>query len=375
MTKEIPITGLHKKNYPNGQVSSMVTYKLGKLDGSYKQWYEDGRLAVQGSYKEGEPEGNWRHYTYEDKNLKSEKKDGSLRYWKFIVNAAVRYGEILDKKNNGVIELQFSGKHFENQKVSNRTRKVFHGTITINNKEFKNTKYIFQGKQLITYYHLSNNSEAYKNKLGGLVDYLMYSGNSIETKRMASFYHDCYKKNPIITAGELIERDLTDLAIQEWKKDKKELTASIRNEMLTEIRNEVLSGFEQTNTPDTREVVDDIKNKIENVEIEKKLQKDEKQEVEESGRDSVKIVISDVLISVDSIKYDGYQEDLGNLCTRLIFENGTHKYMKLSTWDRSGEVSKKAKTLIGKNVTTTCWDPTGTTKWSDKGYFKNIYEV
>ena len=192
---------------------------------------------------------------------------------------------------------------------------------------------------------------------------------------MASFYHDRYKKNPIITAGELIERDLTDLAIQEWKKDKKELTASIRNEMLTEIRNEVLSGFEQTNTPDTREVVDDIKNKIENVEIEKKLQKDEKQEVEESGRDSVKIVISDVLISVDSIKYDGYQEDLGNLCTRLIFENGTHKYMKLSTWDRSGEVSKKAKTLIGKNVTTTCWDPTGTTKWSDKGYFKNIYEV
>jgi hypothetical protein len=375
MTKEIPKTGLHKKNYPNGQVSSMVTYKLGKLDGSYKQWYEDGRLAVQGSYKEGRPEGNWRHYTYEDKNLKSEKKDGSLRYWKFIVNAAVRYGEILDKKNNGVIELQFSGKYFENQKVSNRVRKVFDGTITINNKEFKNTRYIFQGKQLITYYHLSNNSEAYKNKLGGLVDYLMYSGNSIETKRMASFYHDCYKKNPIITAGELMERDLTDQAIKMMKEQEKALTASIKNEMLTEIRNEVLSGFKQPNTPDTREVVDDIKNKIENVDIEKKLQKDETQMTEESGKKLVKIVLSDILVSVDSVPYNGYEEGLGNLCTRLTFENGTHKYMKLSTWDRSGEVSKKAKTLIGKNVTTTCWDPIGTTKWSDKGYFKNIYEV
>ena len=369
-------TGLHKAYYNNGKVLSIANYKLGTLDGDWKQWDENGRLVVVGRYKNNKPIGSWLHRVYEDKNLKIEKKDGSLRYWKFVVNAAVRYGEIIDKKNSGIVELEFVGKHIENQRDSNITRKVFDGAITINKKNYKNTRYVFQSKQLITYHPISNNTaEAYKNKLGGLVDYLMYSGKTIDKKRLASFYHDCYKKNPIITAGELIERDLTDLAIQEWKKDKKELTASIRNEMLTEIRNEVLSGFEQTNTPDTREVVDDIKNKIENVEIEKKLQKDEKQEVEESGRDSVKIVISDVLISVDSIKYDGYQEDLGNLCTRLIFENGTHKYMKLSTWDRSGEVSKKAKTLIGKNVTTTCWDPTGTTKWSDKGYFKNIYEV
>ena len=208
-----------------------------------------------------------------------------------------------------------------------------------------------------------------------MVDYLMHSGNSIETKRMASFYHACYKKNNMITAGELIERDLTDLAIQKWKKDKKELTASIRNEMLAEIRDEVLYGFEQTNTPDTKEVVGDIKNKIENVEIEKKLQKEEKYKVEESGKDTVKIVVSDILISVDSVQYNGYEEGLGNLCTRLIFEDSTHKYMKLSTWDQSGEVTDKAKTLISKNVTTTCWDPLGSTMWSDMGYFKNIYEV
>ena len=59
----------------------------------------------------------------------------------------------------------------------------------------------------------------------------------------------------------------------------------------------------------------------------------------------------------------------------MAFESGIHKYMKLSTWDQSGEVTEKAKTLIDKNVTTTCWDPLGTTKWSDMGYFKNIYEV
>jgi len=26
-------------------------------------------------------------------------------------------------------------------------------------------------------------------------------------------------------------------------------------------------------------------------------------------------------------------------------------------------------------VRTTCWNPIGSTKWSDMGYFKNIYEV
>jgi hypothetical protein len=353
-----------------------MSYKLGKLDGDWRQWYEDGKLAVQGSYRDGEPQGSWLHHVYEDKNKNPEVKNSSMRYWKFVVNAAVRYGEILDEINSGIAELHFDGGHIKKLRNPQKHRKVFIGSVTINKKKFKNSEYVFQGKQLITYYPESKKpEEGYKNKLDGLVHYLMYSGRNIEKTRMASFYHECYKKNEFITAGELIERDLTDQAIQQWKKEKKALTASIKNEIITEIRNEVLSDFEQTNTSDTREVVDEIKSKIENVEIEKKLQKEEKYKVEESGKDSVKIVVSDILISVDSIQYNGYQEGIGNLCTRLTFESGIHKYMKLSTWDQSGEVTEKAKTLIDKNVTTTCWDPLGTTKWSDMGYFKNIYEV
>ena len=399
MTKETPKNGLHKTYfdngqketehnykdsllsgkwsqwYKNGQVSIIGNYENNHLNGGWKQWDGNGRLVVVGRYKNNMPIDSWVHYVYEDKNLKTEKKDGSLRYWKFVVNAAVRYGEIVDKKNSGIVEFEFTGKHIESQRDSNNNRKIFDGAITINKKKYKNTRYVFQSKQLITYYHISNNPEAYKNKLGGLVDYLMYSGKTIDKKRLASFYHDCYKKNPIITAGELMERDLTDQAIKMMKEQEKALTASIKNEMLTEIRNEVLSGFKQPNTPDTREVVDDIKNKIENVDIEKKLQKDETQMTEESGKKLVKIVLSDILVSVDSVPYNGYEEGLGNLCTRLTFENGTHKYMKLSTWDQSGELSEKAKTLIDKNVTTTCWDPIGTAKWSERGYFSNIYEV
>lgn len=369
------ISGSKTSWYENGNHKIKCTTLNQKLQGKWEHYYENGILAQQGSFKDGIPIGNWTHLALENKNSKFEKKDSSLRYWKFIVNACVRYGEILDEKNTGLIELKFSGRPVEKPRTGNKTRKIFDGTIVINNKKFDNTRYVYEGKQLITFHPISDNPEAYKNKLGGLVDYLMYSGKNIDKKRMASFYHACYKRNEIITAAELIERDLTDIASQEWKRKERILTASIRNEMITEIRNEVLSDFEQANTSDTREVVDDIKVRIENIKIEKKLQKIEKDKVEKNGKDEFKVVFSDTLLSVDSVQYNGYEEGLGNLCTRLIFESDVRKYMKLSTWDESGEVTKKAKTLIDKNVTTTCWDPKGTTMWSDMGYFKNIYEV
>ncbi|MBT4733092.1 hypothetical protein HOB87_14135, partial [Candidatus Woesearchaeota archaeon] len=43
--------------------------------------------------------------------------------------------------------------------------------------------------------------------------------------------------------------------------------------------------------------------------------------------------------------------------------------------DKNDNVTSKAKNLIGKHVRTTCWNPIGSTKWSDMDYFKNIYEV
>jgi len=122
MTKETPKNGLHKTYfdngqketehnykdsllsgkwsqwYKNGQVSIIGNYENNHLNGGWKQWDGNGRLVVVGRYKNNMPIDSWVHYVYEDKNLKTEKKDGSLRYWKFVVNAAVRYGEIVDKK-------------------------------------------------------------------------------------------------------------------------------------------------------------------------------------------------------------------------------------------------------------------------------------
>lgn len=364
--------GKHIDLYEDGSAQLECNYEDGKLDGKWVQWHKNGTLAAEGNYKNNKPVGSWLHHVYEDKNLHPNRKDGSMRYWKFIVNAGVRYGEILDPDNSGVATLEFNSVFVDSQSH----RKIYEGQVTINNKAFGNTRCVFEGKQLITYHPIVHDPEAYKNKLGGLVDYLMYSGRTIDKKRLTTFYHRCYQDNPLITAGELIERDLSDQAIKMMNNQEDEITAKVRDSLYIEIRNDILADLEKSNTSDTNEISEEIKTRILDVESDRKLQEYEKINVEKSGSNSVNIVKeSNILINVDSIKYNGYVENIGNLCIRLTFDDGKHKYMKISTWDNSGEIREKAKTLIGKRIRTTCWDPVGTSKWSNLDYFKNIYQV
>ena len=66
----------------------------------------------------------------------------------------------------------------------------------------------------------------------------------------------------------------------------------------------------------------------------------------------------------------------GSLCTELVMEDGTRLYMKTATFDKDLNITAKAKSLLGRKVKTSCWDPIGETgKWTRQGYFRNIYEV
>jgi hypothetical protein len=66
----------------------------------------------------------------------------------------------------------------------------------------------------------------------------------------------------------------------------------------------------------------------------------------------------------------------GSSCTILVFADGSHRHMKTSTFDRTGAVTKKAASLLGRRVRTSCWDPIGQPgKWSSQGYFRNVYAV
>lgn len=63
-------------------------------------------------------------------------------------------------------------------------------------------------------------------------------------------------------------------------------------------------------------------------------------------------------------------------CTVITLSDNTSRYLKTATFDKSGAVTNRAHTLIGKRVRTTCWDPIDEPgKWSRQNYFRNIYEL
>ncbi|QJT27961.1 hypothetical protein E4185_19215 [Aeromonas media] len=66
----------------------------------------------------------------------------------------------------------------------------------------------------------------------------------------------------------------------------------------------------------------------------------------------------------------------GSYCTSIVLDTGEHWYMKTSIFDRLGRITEKAKTLIGREVKVTSWDPIREPgKWSSKFYFRNIYAI
>jgi len=66
----------------------------------------------------------------------------------------------------------------------------------------------------------------------------------------------------------------------------------------------------------------------------------------------------------------------GSSCTELVMDDGTRLYMKIATFDRDLSITSKAKSLVGKKVKTSCWDPISEFgKWSRQGYFRNVYEL
>ena len=79
-----------------------------------------------------------------------------------------------------------------------------------------------------------------------------------------------------------------------------------------------------------------------------------------------------LLVAVDpNIPYQGAS------CTRLTLDFGGGKqefrYMKTSTWDKNFAITRKAQNLIGKHVTTSCWDPVAQPGlWSNQGYFNDL---
>jgi len=64
----------------------------------------------------------------------------------------------------------------------------------------------------------------------------------------------------------------------------------------------------------------------------------------------------------------------GSYCTAIDLDDGTRLFMKTATFDKTGEITRKAHSLVGEKVRVVCWDPKNAPgKWSSLGYFRNLY--
>ncbi|MBF6656668.1 hypothetical protein C3B48_13670 [Flavobacterium columnare] len=56
-----------------GNLSHIINYKKGKLDGFFAYYYENGSIEHKGSYFNGSEFGNWLYYSKSGKILRIEK--------------------------------------------------------------------------------------------------------------------------------------------------------------------------------------------------------------------------------------------------------------------------------------------------------------
>ena len=119
-----------------------------------------------------------------------------------------------------------------------------------------------------------------------------------------------------------------------------------------------LAQFKKTQNQLTDE---NIKNKILNNERERSEYKDEE----------IDISTINELLSVKKSSRVNFKNKIIK-CTILKFKDN-HEERIMDEWcDPSGEITKKAETLIGKNVVTTVWKPKS---FDPQKWFRNIYEV
>lgn len=106
----------------------------------------------------------------------------------------------------------------------------------------------------------------------------------------------------------------------------------------------------------------------------------QQQDIERLKREQLAAQRSDsqVTLSTPDLLVDVLERQIyrGSSCTILVMGDNSRRHMKTSTFDPTGSVTAHAKSLKGKRVRISCWDPISQPgKWSSQGYFRNVYAV
>ena len=284
------------------------------------------------------------------------------RYWKLVYNAALRLGYSVPLQE--VVELEFVGDIFPNSagtaEKHDPTNVRFIGQMKINGHIFNDIVFVHTTKydrpKFITFWPRSEDANAAESTVEPLVTLAM-RGEGISPEEVVEEMHPEFQKNPGIDPLILINR-----------------AKNLAEEQVSMLINLAEEWKDQAKVEKAR-AEDLIEEKLQ-LEAENKLLNEENNRLkaeQDKAKATGSFVLQNKSLTLVSVETDVLVRN--SLNTVLTFEDGSQKSIKVSTFDRNLSVTEKAKSLLGKKVVTTCWDPINEPgKWSSLGYFRNIYE-
>lgn len=190
--------------------------------------------------------------------------------------------------------------------------------------------------------------------------------------------HPLYVAGKVSTSADLIEQLTKQMSAEKLSDMAAEV--AVANEKADQASQALVAAIKRAENAENvaREasyIVDDLaekngalSNRVGELEAEVQRYKAE-QAAAATERREVTLSLPDTLVDVKE-----NQLYRGSECTILVFADGTVRHMNISKFDPTGAVTRKAQSLKGRRVRTSCWDPVGQPgKWSDQGYFRNVY--
>ena len=315
----------------------------------------------------------------------------SRRYYKMLYTAALRFGVILEgSETKEHLLILFEGKDYpdaspaQNSLHDQNNFKMI-GKISLSGQEFSNTILVEQRRgsqkpRIITFWPHSPNQQAERNETDPLVR-AAQDGVEVPLKIVKEKMYPVFKENPGMSPATLMAEVYSARNSGQYSETLSQyLEEAIKKiEVLEEESREKDKVIEKKDVELTEEKMKRAEKEDENQSLKDKLGIAMK-EIEAFNQEKLRGQAQGQSVNLEAAKIlrqvDTNYPHRNSICTRLIFDDGSEKYMKIATFDRNLEVTRKAQGLINKRVKITCWDPYNEPgKWSRQNYFRNIYEV
>jgi hypothetical protein len=190
--------------------------------------------------------------------------------------------------------------------------------------------------------------------------------------------HPLYLAGKIRTSADLIEQLANQLSLQQTTSMQRVVDEALaRADAAIAERDQAVRRAQNAEAV-AREasfIVDDLQNekqvlksRVDELEEERRRYQREAADAQRKGE---KASLSDPDTLVDVLVGQMHRN---SSCTILVMGDGSRRHMKTASFDRDGRVTAKAKSLIGRKVQISCWDPVDQPgRWSRDGYFRQVY--